>query len=138
MPAADAAYWRKLRDMLADLYGDPATIRAVAQVAGLDVSRVDFAGSATVLWGRVLDEARKSNRSLMQLMKSIGRDYGDNAQLRELLWAMPTTESVSETVDARIGEVLTRLDGLDRKLDMQAFDLVSLRRAMLEWATGRT
>lgn len=142
MPKFDAIYWRKLRDMLASYYSNPSSIRAVCLAAGLDIARLPLSesGRPVDMWMAILEEARKSNRSLLRLNGVVLHEYGDDADLREMLSQMPATESVAESVeivDKGLQEVLTRLDGLDRKMDNQTADLLNLRKSLLEWATGR-
>ena len=53
---------RTLRVALARLYPDVRNARRVARDAGLDVGRIDFAGSAADVWFYVIGEAEKARR----------------------------------------------------------------------------
>lgn len=53
---------KELRDSLARWFGDVADARRLAREAGLDLSRIDFSGSARTIWFHVLEEAARVAR----------------------------------------------------------------------------
>lgn len=67
---------RDRRDILVGLYREPGAIRRVVVDAALDVARIDFAGSAELIWFRVLDEAGKHGpEAIRRILAVAHHDY---------------------------------------------------------------
>jgi hypothetical protein len=70
-----------LRNSLAALYADEASLRRLLHDAGLDVARVMLTSSALNNWHAILIEAEKSNR-LTTLMELALAEYPENPALQ--------------------------------------------------------
>lgn len=79
----------RLRDVLAGLYDRVGSARAFARDAGIDISRVDFEGSALDRWDAILGEARKSGReqALLDLARA---QYPNSPGLASLRGGAPS------------------------------------------------
>jgi hypothetical protein len=82
-PALDAP-WIALRDALAGLYPDEASIRRIAAQAGLALGRISFSAPAVNNWHAVLMEAERSNR-VHELVAVVQGEYGANPLLAKAL-----------------------------------------------------
>jgi hypothetical protein len=82
-PAFDAP-WMALRDVLAGLYPDEASMRRIAAQAGLAAGRISFSAQAVNNWHAVLTEAEHSNR-VDELMAVVQGEYGANPLLAKAL-----------------------------------------------------
>ena len=80
-PPVDEAHWRGLRDVLATLYPDEASVRRVAAQAQLDVARIGFTPRSVDTWHAVLLEAAHSGR-LEALMDVAASEYRHHRALR--------------------------------------------------------
>lgn len=77
----DARPERKtLRDTLARLYGDIKNIQRVARDAGVVLERIDFNGSALVIWESVLDEVDRLDVR-EELLAVVREEYPDDPSL---------------------------------------------------------
>lgn len=79
-----------LSEVLAELYRDKASVERVAVEAGIDVSRVSFAGKSADSWHLLLTEAEHQNR-LSYLVGIALREYPQHPPLLSAL--LPTTLS---------------------------------------------
>lgn len=77
----DQAILTTLRTILAELYGDEASIRRVIDDAKLDSSRITFSTSAQNCWHSILTEANKTHQ-VDALLAAVAHDYGNNQQFR--------------------------------------------------------
>lgn len=78
-PAASFTALASLREVLASFYGTAAEARIVASDAGLDISRLDFRGSAREFWFAIVREADTQHR-LRRLAERVHHDYGENGR----------------------------------------------------------
>ena len=69
-----------LRDVLAVLYGDEASMRRVIDDAGVSEARISFSGQALNTWHAILREATNLNQ-MEALLQVVLRDYGANHAL---------------------------------------------------------
>ena len=69
-----------LRDVLAVLYGDEASMRRVIADAGVSEGRISFSGQALNTWHAILREATNLNQ-VEALLQVVLRDYGANHAL---------------------------------------------------------
>ncbi len=80
-PPVGEAQWDALRDVLATLYPDEASVRRVVAQARLDVTRIGFSPRGVDTWHAVLLEAAHSGR-LEALMDVAASEYRDHRVLR--------------------------------------------------------
>lgn len=73
-----------LRDELASLYPDEASIRRVVADVGVDAARIKFNSTAQNNWHCVLEEAIKTTK-LDDLLEVVKKEYGTNNRLQKLL-----------------------------------------------------
>jgi V8-like Glu-specific endopeptidase len=67
-----------LIDLLAELYPDSDAARLVVMRAGLDTSRINFAGAPKIFWMRIVEEANKHTAMTLALVKIAKEDYPSN------------------------------------------------------------
>jgi len=74
-------------NVLSSVAGDVGDIERRAASAGIDVSRINWQGSAKIVWYRVLQEAGKIPDSLEILLADVYNDYPTDqiAYIRSML-----------------------------------------------------
>lgn len=91
----------QLRDVLANLYSDVATIRRVAYDAGLNPDRIEFSNHAKNTWQAVLQEAY--NRARVEVVIGIARqEYSENQKLKAA-WESYQAAKSNKTAPATLG-----------------------------------
>lgn len=80
----DQSVWSTLRDALADLYPDEISARRVAHDAALNSSLIQFNSQSKNNWHAILVEANKSDQKLIELIRIVLLEYGDNYNLRDV------------------------------------------------------
>lgn len=112
MNRSEMTYFRELSNFLAGIYGDADNARRVAAQAGLNLSMINFDGSAAVVWSNIVTEARKSNRGLIGLLQVGVSDYPSNQTFVELFRSMPIVDSVANGIE----QLSQQVAGIDRKV----------------------
>jgi len=74
---------RRLREHLSRLFSESRAGRIFVSDVGLDPGRIDFSGSASIVWFNILEEADKSGR-LVDLVEAAVQQYPKNRELLEL------------------------------------------------------
>ena len=83
-----AAPFLSLRACLSKLYPDPSSARRVAEQAGLDLSRIQFAARAVDTWHAILSEAER-NQQIPDLTAVARSEYPNNPELNKCLNQLP-------------------------------------------------
>lgn len=88
----------KLRNSLAKLYPDEASMRRISHDGGLDLSRVTLNSSATNNWHSILNEAENVGR-VDALLTAVLQEYGSNPALLTAYQAYRETTSQPNPAD---------------------------------------
>ncbi|MFN8491516.1 MAG: effector-associated domain EAD1-containing protein [Caldilineaceae bacterium] len=115
----------QLRDVLANLYSDVATVRRIVHEAGLNEERIDFSHRAQDSWHAVLREAQKHER-VEVLLEIATKEYANNSGLQAAWESYQVVKSKNLTATVRKNQVANKPGRY----------LVTLRLAIFLMATG--
>ncbi len=92
-------YLANLRNILAKLYPDDASMRRVASDAGLNTTRIAFGSSAINNWYEILAEAQRANQ-VNALLNVALHEYPTNQEFRKAFFAYRASVEQASTSDS--------------------------------------